>query len=141
MEAGREMDQIIATEVMGWPEIIPGEVSHEEQPLVCFIGRDRHIEVRQREVRGIWIFERWSPSIDIAPAMEIVEKLRDRHGITISAGPEDEGMDDWVVTVKEYGYRPFQDQTWEARADTLPLAICKAALLAVSVPDTTLEET
>lgn len=75
---------------------------------------------------------------DISAAWEVVEKLRDRHGVEIVGGPEDEGMDDWVVIIKEYGYRPFQDMKWEARADTAPLAICLAALAAVgALPPTT----
>jgi hypothetical protein len=118
MEAGREMDDLIATRVMGWKM---GNTS---------VLPRMNIPVWHDGNWNISHFYEWRPSTDIAAAWEAVDKLRKdgfncvfslpytnsaiRQHILFDGGEEtDARSSDWV-----YG-------------DELPLAICRAALLAV----------
>ena len=132
MEAGQKLDALVAEKVMGWAithrghRVMPGPGGiHGGREMRGFTGS---VDART------WISQVCPDySTDISAAWEVVEKLKERHGVTLSGGPNDEGgCEGWVCSVKAFGYRRFQDQEWNAHADTAPLAICKAALQAVA---------
>lgn len=128
--AGRQMDTWVAEFVMKWPEwdFLAGDWSGGRP--VFWIEED-----------GIKIFKDyddyahyWSPSSNIAAAWEVVEKLRERNRhITIITK-----HDSFMVAVSEYVpafgiYKPLHltDDYSDLHSNTAPLAICRAALLAV----------
>lgn len=110
LPAGREIDVLVATKVMGW-------TLHEKGYYIC-PDRDYHPTIYT-----------WLPSDEIPSAWEVVEKLisSDSEVAICSLLPNDAnpGKADWHVEVS--GWKGF-----DARANTMPLAVCRAALLAVS---------
>ena len=109
MAAGPEFDALVATEVMGWlkwsPEVGCREGWYEENGEAHFVNK-------------------WRPSINIAPAWEVWEKLT--------------GHRDWWQTAihrcdghwRASGYKHGSSvRDLAADAPTAPLAICRAALL------------
>ena len=118
LEAGREMDALIAEKVMG-----------EKQPN--YVHANLHMEYPETSTCGNWqcfnIFEHgdiceWHPkqfSTDISAAWEVVEMMGDKFD-NVGHGEE------WYCV-----YRPDE---WGniVYADSAPLAICRAALLAVT---------
>ena len=105
MEAGREMDALIAEKVMGLRVIRADWEPHN---------------------RGIKFDDFGNYSQDIAAAWEVVEKLR----LTITPNhcyPVVKAR--WCVDTELKG----KNDIWLVGAETAPLAICKAALLAVIV--------
>ena len=103
MPAGPEMDGLVATKVMEWEQVD------------SFAWCDSDGTVRTWDVRDGNPIRHWHPSTDIACAWEVLEKLR-RHIFQLS---DDEG---WCCTFS---------MRFNAKADTAPLAICRAALKAV----------
>lgn len=112
MEAGREMDALVAEKVMGWTVKKEGYSTwvvitdtYWTRPLVGGEG-------------GSW--GNWTPSTDIAAALPVLEKWTDaeiekaggNYRVTLIGAP--------IVT---------------ADAKTLPLAICRAALKAAEAKD------
>ncbi len=109
MQAGREMDVLIAEKVMGWKRfdhvIQSGWFPPGLEPMANIYGHE---------------IPRYST--DIAAAWEVVEKTRLLDTYTLG---EHDGK--WAVLSLTYSdLEPF------ALADTAPLAICLAALKAVS---------
>lgn len=110
MEAGRELDERIASEVMGWK-------------------RDGAAWMSPAGLRTIELssFGSFQPSTDMAAAWEVVEKLTEKSEPHFELS---RGRDGWHA-----GFdldRPFKRVT--AQADTAPHAICKAALKALTQP-------
>jgi len=112
MEAGPQLDLLIAERVMGWSE-------------------GKHFEVGDFGVVKLGeVIDIWSPSTDIAAAWEVTTKLCE-----LGIVPEVYGM--WLTKKKNEWYivlwYSVEDLTAAARAKapSLPLAICRAALLAV----------
>jgi hypothetical protein len=109
VEAGRETDERIAVEVMGYRRLTAGEIA-----------------------RGIHANHRYYPT-DIAAAWEVVEKMQ-------GGGP----FKSWWSAIETPGWPTGTDSKYTARvfegsvcianenADTAPLAICRAALAAIS---------
>lgn len=119
--AGLELDALVGEKVMGWTDIDlewRGEDFHSGVPL---IGKGTS---PNGGICGIPHF-----SNDIAAAWEVIEKLKD--------GPFRQAN-----LHVENGFGHYGIQLWDEReqrlmpgtyADTMPLAICRAALRAVGV--------
>ena len=120
MKAGRELDTLVAEKVMGWEATADGLYWDARQKRTRLVLGSAI--AKKREEMGIengpgFVF---APSTDIAAAWEVVEKadLWSLYG-SIGDGP----------------YRAciqFEDREGLMTADTAPLAICLAALKAVS---------
>ena len=111
MEAGREMDALIAEKVMGW-DVHPHRTH--------YINRDAKNEHPYFVICGDF-----EPSTDIAAAWQVVEKMSsrkdwDEHPVCIVRNYAFKDM--WTVELRDYDF--------DATAETAPLAICRAALLA-----------
>lgn len=128
LPAGRELDVLVAEKVMGWRCTI-GETSHKGR-VIAWPFPDRS---------GI----EFEPSTDIAAAWLVVEHIRgwkplcrrdpcDYFAIdSPQVGndyPDPPGA--WCVGWHDYAGGE-RISSVEAKADTAPLAICRAALLAV----------
>ena len=110
--AGRELDALVAEKVMGhtvtWlaTAISPAQPHYVDRAIAC----------------GYLLVEYYST--DIGAAWQVVERMRElNYGIAISDGPA------WSFAVAPND--DAGDVTCEL-ADTLPLAICRAALRAVA---------
>ena len=124
MPAGREMDALVAEKVMGLPGMV--------------LGADTRCPITGGEMRmGVsraWCFDchEWhhSPykeySIDISAAWEVVEKMR-ANGCGFSTSDYGGFRKGWSVTF----YNRHGDAPATYEAETLPIAICRAALKAV----------
>lgn len=118
MEPGPEMDALVAERVMGWRQhfrnTIHWVLEHEARSVGY--GRPRAI------------FGEWQPSRDIIAAWEVVEKLMQRYHWRLSTPFE--ALDQHYA-----GLTPLGMTGWNGRPDilagavTMPLAICRAALL------------
>jgi hypothetical protein len=104
MPAGREMDALVAEKVMGW-RLHPHKT---------------HWMTNNNNFRRIGTF---LPSDDISAAWEVVEKMKEKGRL-------------YLIVSDDIGYKaeillndPVPMAT--AQCDTAPLAICRAALLAV----------
>lgn len=118
LPAGAELDKIVAVDVMGWraagfmwpyPCCGTGTACNGDVVLLLW---------RSQESGGAV----WSPSTDIAAAMEVVGEMRKRGGIFTMSNPLDH--QGWDVEI----YSPGRGRTWQAHADTLPVAICLCAI-------------
>ncbi len=114
MPAGREMDALVAEKVMGWNLSLSKDIWCKDGE--CLRDTDD-----------------WSPSIDIAAAWELVEKFAHNHRnnlavemgfshFSLVAYPGGEwfcslGLNDCVAH--------------SAKAETAPLVICRASLIAI----------
>lgn len=111
MPAGREMDMLMI-DVMGG-EVIDKAIHFDVSMGIRYAIQDD----------GVWKFEPglgwlWSPSTDITAAWQVVEKLKGSRGFALySSVPA--------------GWMANFDGMAVASADTAPLSICRAALLAV----------
>ena len=135
MEAGRELDALVAEKVMGW-RLVPDPHYHGlggamfavmESGERCFMWHLReHVYSGERQ---------WSPSADIVAAWRVVEYLRANGWPVIRIGIGDILGDNWQCQVadcwREVSYEGDKDVF--ANAPTVTLAICRAALLAVGV--------
>ena len=117
IKAGREMDALIAEKVMGWKKIVIGGVGWfvKESPL----GMSYQYMTQSGD---------FEPSTDIAAAWQVVEKMSsrkdwDEHPVCIVRNYAFKDM--WTVELRDYDF--------DATAETAPLAICRAALLAVMI--------
>ena len=116
MEAGPELDALVAEIVMGWKLkrfndggiVIIGDVPPDATHLICCPSHPRAFL--------------WSPSQDIAAAWQVVEKMQaDGFEFTMRGHP-----DGWVeVAIFHYKRNLFGRWT-----ELAPLAICVAALKA-----------
>ena len=123
MEAGGELDEIVATRMMGWQR-------QDETPEGRCCPKNGHDWIspdgeRWRCHACGWSFP--SYSTEIAPAWEVVEKLWTERWIWFKIHPSsDEG---WQVNIE------INNRSVPVIADTAPLAICRAALLAIMEVD------
>lgn len=123
MQAGPEIDALIAVEVMGWTKCGGGAPSFQ-----YFRGSGS-------DIAGIALLTAkaghlsWSPSTDIAHAWQVVERLRDA-GINLSIEPRGLTEREWHVgdCGDSYEGDEWKHAAWNASAT---LAICRAALKAV----------
>jgi hypothetical protein len=141
MEAGPELNALVA-EVMGWRQF-------DFQGLESTIGTKPDTWYDPDHLGRCWkgspfrigdrydhLFVPWAPSTNIAAAWQVVEKLYSE-GWTINVGSLAAHPRGWRCTLTQMHADDFykHPQTWEANADTVCLAICRAALLAVGVEE------
>lgn len=122
--AGRALDALIAERVMGWKRWIGGYKYWVDSEDVF-----QAVENADMNKGKVW----WAPSTDIAAAMEVVEKIRTlgkRTTITNSTG-KPHGAARWFVEIDDGNCA----NEVVADAETLPEAICRAALAAVEVDE------
>jgi hypothetical protein len=123
MPAGREMDVLIAEDVMGWEQHC-----HTGRMMWCLpYPGHRAMAIAQPEMtRPVTVSDDsgdhdvtpFHPSTDIAAAWRVVEKMKERHWFLLT----DRSATEW--------YAAFSDKA-KAREISAPLAICRAALRAV----------
>jgi hypothetical protein len=129
LPAGREMDALIAEKVMGWKPVpinywLPEGKGRGDKPVLWLFNHPKYGE----QTRAMHNFR---PSSDIAAAWEVVEEIKShvlRVDITISA---DTRLKPYAVLITGKGIREW----WQREGDTLPLAICRAALPALGVTE------
>lgn len=113
MKPGRELDKLIAERVLGWVTLLPGSNTQ------------------------VGLFSPYST--DIAAAWQVVEKLVDMgYVVSICWGPGGDGqryasiqMQLDIALAADLAFRNPRDM--DAVAETVPLAICLAALKAFNV--------
>jgi hypothetical protein len=123
LEAGREMDALIAHDVMGLKKIVIGGIGWwvKESPL----------EMSYQYMEKSGDFE---PSEDMNAAWQVVAKMREKgfdffaEWVTENAVSRLNSLP-WACFATDDNDSVFVDFT--ATAETMPLAICRAALLAV----------
>lgn len=121
LEAGRQIDALIAERVMGWVRV----------PVKSALTD--YMYQRPDSAVHLWPANVWKFSTGIAEAWEVVEVLRTSwHWCCIDI--HSNYHYEWRVTLTPSDYmnenNPHQP-TVDARAGTLPLAICRAALKAI----------
>lgn len=113
----RDLDAVVAEKVMGWRKMEGFWVAPGTPDWVNLYSQPRDPPPF---------------SSDIAAAWQVVEKMVG-HGegneVRITAG-----LGRCDVTFDLPGYRPILDRIGDATSDSLPTAICLAALRAVGVP-------
>ena len=136
MEAGAELDALVAEKVMGWPR-----QTYTGAPLAWphwdFNGHPSVDCVWLNEMRpgGHGYTQRvWEPSCSMSDASAAIDAVLNRFNgtVTWTAGGVHPGSGDVAVIWFSFacGILNFS-QEFAAEADTLPLAICRASLLAV----------
>jgi len=126
---GRELDALIAEHVMQWKRVHSERDEGDDREDVAWMLHKAHGVLKGEPYT--WgdsnlhdrTFAKWSPSTDIAAAMEVFEKLRDT-GYSVILEPAINNQ--WCVTVDNF----------EEAAPTIPEAICRAATQAVESQDT-----
>ena len=127
LPAGDEIDGLIASQIMGWTWpanrcpvcgwpyddcCSPGSCSMRPQPAIT---------ARERSVPHY--------SSDIATAFSVIEHFRARgYWFDLSSLVEGGEGPFWDAYLHERGI-DLTSRSWEARAATIPLAICRVALL------------
>lgn len=113
MEPGRELDALVAENVLGWT------ASFGPWGITDYWTNDK-----MESTHKVGEFK---PSTDIATAWEVVEKIQKTHHFMLS---RDVRYKQYMALFEIHGdeppYEPF-----EYESDSMPEAICKAALLAV----------
>lgn len=107
LEAGAELDYRIGTEVMGW----------------VFDFDEGHWWYSAKETEFM-VGSGWSPSMNIADAWMVVEKMRKTYCFSM----HDDARDDEMI------YVSFEDEKgnhWTSHRSA-PLAVCRAAIAAVT---------
>ena len=126
MQAGPELDALVAERVMGWRQSsLPGVFIDEDER---FWGVTDEVPTSRQ----------FNPSIDIATAWQVWQKLPRIH----SMGNHDLSISWHLINARsihrdgnEYivcGILDCGEWEYSASADTAPLAICRAALEAVT---------
>lgn len=156
MEAGRELDALVAEKVMGWRRMTEGEVHPGARfdivyPAAAKAGFDRTrlsdwwFDAVRRDENGDavsthpveeivdygYTIPAFSPSTDIAAAWEVVKKLDPKWWPEVGRMHNDGG---WYCEICLGGNAPVEvGPPIRHVAKTAPLAICLAALKAVGV--------
>jgi hypothetical protein len=129
LETGLELDALIAKDIMEWRQIDPPSdlwfADRNWRGLADDVYWIEETEVKHADING---YRRFQPSTDIKAAWEIVEKFAHTSNMQfshfwISAYPDNH----WNCSIGEVN-KPLID----VQAYTAPLAICQAALLAVT---------
>lgn len=111
LPAGPELDRLVAEKVMGW------RLSSIEQPAglynLVYVYRDAWDALRKG----------WSPSTNIAHAMEVVTEL-EKSGLEL-------GLCRFIDSYWEANFSIAERDGVSAKGETAQLAICRAALRCV----------
>ena len=115
LEAGRELDALIAERVMGL-KLFTATPKHTAIAGGCKVSNRTWVDTGEMHEWGPVVKYLSHYSTDVVCAWEVVEKFRANGGLV-----ELEGCKFWIARVT-FKYCK------EAPADTAPLAICRAAL-------------
>ncbi len=118
-EAGRETDVCVAVVVMGWLDVKMSRDDYGGQPM----------PEERNEFGELLIWKpvpEYSAPDGIAAAWEVVERLRASRYVDI--GVDEHGAQVQIDVLREGNW----ETGGSTRADTAPLAICRATLKAVS---------
>lgn len=130
MQAGRELDAMVAEKVMGWKRMRWCDWKQDERTSLTYSWHDvdgKMVKLAENSDDYEDPRPAWSPSTSIADAWEVVEKLSGREKLPMRV-QIDNGYDKpWVVTISSWK----TGQEWHGESESLPLAICRAALKAV----------
>ena len=131
MEAGRELDALVAEKVMGWRRVSDGQFYFWPSKEMVEALRMSH-----PDLLAVDYFAAPEFSADIAAAWKVVEKMYS-DGWTVSVGSLAAKPRGWRCTVSHMHADDFyrHPESYEANADTAPLAICRAVLKAVGVEE------
>jgi hypothetical protein len=128
MPAGPEMDALVAELVMGWR---PYENGRQYCDLSCGLPADRDVDDFIHYSCSYEIPDDWSPSTDIAAAWLVIDKMRAAGWwwkLESFGGP----TGGWSVVYEawtDHMDNPELTRRIIWRAETVPLSICRAALL------------
>ena len=117
LEAGKELDALVATEVMGWHGGNPSWITQEGK---C-TGWLSRFETDS-------LAEEFNPSTDISAAWQVVEKMKEKYWMAINTSMSSLQETEWGV---EWSKNGVIEKVDFVLAPTAPLAICRAALLAM----------
>ena len=131
LEPGPELDRLVAERVMGWKawrNSVPHHWAREEQGVLVPTGWTINGETNCGPV--------WSPSTDIVAALEALLHVMEAHGYDVmiesvsyvETATETNGIA-WMVVLDPFDRA--RDQVKAESSHSLPLAICRAVLLAV----------
>jgi hypothetical protein len=124
MEAGREMDALVAEKVFGGPEAHKDWYWWDGANMVW--SNDTAYGAKPILIPALFAGPHFST--DISAAWEAVEKMKQGgHIFTFEMVTDDEDQYSAGFERKMEDYKPI----WSGFGDTAPLAICRAALLAV----------
>lgn len=123
MEAGTELDALVASKVMGWRVFRPEQMDSSFDKNDCLLEPGGLLRYYERAPNR-WELRLWSPSTDITTAWLLVEKLR------LAVQPQANGM--WGAGQPRF-VNEGETETDLAIRHTAPHAICIAALKAVGV--------
>jgi len=123
MEAGPELDRLVAERVMEWDE--GKDFGIGESGIVRYIREGPKYFERTK-------IEAWAPSTDIKAAWEVMERLAPHFEIKLFNAMEPQRSrgwkDVWVVDIQASQEGAPLHRSID---DNAPLAICRAALLAM----------
>jgi hypothetical protein len=156
LEAGRELDALVAEKVMGWQRLGEDDYSKPGHPLGLLSDFDQkgpHPRIQSPESGAFYFcpcqdgrYQRPDAieppfySTDIAAAWQVVERIKELEGCGLFvtwANAEYGDPSHWEVGFVEAGDEGYgHEQRIVATADTAPLAICGAALAAVAAQTT-----
>lgn len=132
----REIDALVAEKVMLWPFPEDCEAFSATDETWCYRhpkkgvlkGTAYYVKYAPEGTKYSRDYKRWSPTTDIAAAMDVVEKMKSE-GYSVFMDDAHNGK--WTVCF----YKPDGEATvyHHGQADTLELAICLAALRAKGV--------
>lgn len=135
MKAGKELDDLVAEKVMGWHVVFDTNGwkhwDDSDGRFMCgYWNGDDSTDLCDSETLHLL---HWHPSQSILWAWEVVEKLVETIPVYMDVGHEGNGYKSNCVHLNHH-YPPFLKI--EVSSDTMPLSICRAALLAVMVNET-----
>ncbi len=141
LEAGRELDALIAEKVMGNDPLISWAIYNKDKTAYYDVlerrqdASDQLAKSRSLRDHGATVdmLKTYKPySTDIADAWQVVEYLEKRDILIDIVRISDRDSLYWLVRLRLIGY----NTAYVARAETAPLAICKAALMVVTMEET-----
>ena len=140
LQAGNELDTIIATKVMGWRRLSWHDYHatlgiRDARTTTLTYGwhtaTGEMVDNRAEDCDDYYCPEAaWSPSTNIAAAWQVVEKLGNWHGFDFRLWLEYDANGQWQAGWFENGYDGLESRC-SAMAGTAPLAVCRAALKAI----------
>jgi len=131
LDAGPELDALVAREVMGWDAFGHDELWHEKGKRKTHVTRWGTPHAQDCTTNFLW-----RPSVNMASAWEVVEVLRRRFGNVSVVGIDDPDAPGLPGEHSDSTYWEciVGDDRFYASAGTAPLAVCRAALKAVGRP-------
>lgn len=149
----RKIDELVAERVMGLPRpasmMTYRDAEKEEGGRASWFALRRpgwFANIDWGDIEREKMYDErveWQPdkeySEDIAAAWEVVEKMEDKGYRCDVSNVNPDGEPNWYAKFLKFTKGEFPTY-WMERSDTAPLAICLAALRAVGVPESEIEE-